>query len=154
MANTNSWAFPNLFDVTTNRINIVEDEASVTNRTRLLILTEPTELYMNPNFGVGLKRYLWQYNTDNVKAMIKDRIKDQLAINEPCVEAQETEFSDDLLEEELNRFSSQEYNRLKMTIGLKTTFGGTAQVALDDEIPVWSDETTYTDTDSIALRDK
>ena len=152
MSNTNSWSFPNMLDVTTNKVNIVEDEASVTNRTRLLILTEPTELYNSPNFGVGLKRYLWQYNTDNVRAMIKDRIKDQLTLHEPCVDADATEFSDDLLQEESNQFSSQEYNRLKMTIGLKTTFGGIAQLPLDDEIPVWNNEES-SDTDEIALRD-
>ena len=152
MSNTNSWSFPNMLDVTTNKVNIVEDEASVTNRTRLLILTEPTELYNSPNFGVGLKRYLWQYNTDNVRAMIKDRIKDQLTLHEPCVDADATEFSDDLLQEESNQFSSQEYNRLKMTIGLKTTFGGIAQLPLDDEIPVWNNE-GHSDTDEIALKD-
>lgn len=152
MANTNSWSFPNILDVTTNKVNIVEDEASVVNRSRLLILTEPTELYNSPNFGVGLKRYLWQYNTENVRAMMKDRIKDQLRLHEPCVDADETEFSDDLLEEELNQFSSQEYNRLKMTIGLKTTFGGIAQLPLDDEIPVWNDGEP-SDTDELALED-
>lgn len=153
MANTNSWSFPNIFDVTTSKVNIIEDEASVVNRTRLLILTEPTELYMAPTFGVGLKRYLWQYNTENVRAMIRDRIKDQLRINEPCVEADSTQFSNDLLNEEVNKFNAQEHNRLKMTIGLKTTFGGVAQLALDDELPVWTDSETHTDTDEIALRD-
>lgn len=152
MSNTNSWSFPNMLDITTNKINIVTDEASVVNRTRLLILTESTELYNNPDFGVGLKRYLWQYNTENVRAMLKDRIKDQLRLHEPCVEADQTEFSDNLMDEEINRFSPQEYNRLKMTVGLKTTFGGVANLPLDDELTVWSDN-VKSDTDEIALRD-
>ncbi len=152
MSNTNSWNFPNMLDITTNKINIVTDEASVVNRTRLLILTESTELYNNPDFGVGLKRYLWQYNTENVRAMLKDRIKDQLRLHEPCVEADQTEFSDNLMDEEINRFSPQEYNRLKMTVGLKTTFGGVANLPLDDELTVWSDN-VKSDTDEIALRD-
>lgn len=141
-----------MLDITTNKINIVTDEASVVNRTRLLILTESTELYNNPDFGVGLKRYLWQYNTENVRAMLKDRIKDQLRLHEPCVEADQTEFSDNLMDEEINRFSPQEYNRLKMTVGLKTTFGGVANLPLDDELTVWSDN-VKSDTDEIALRD-
>lgn len=151
MSNTNSWNFPNMLDVTTNKVNIIENEASVVNRTRLLMLTEPTELYNNPKFGVGLKRYLWQYNTENVRAMLKDRIKEQLELHEPCVEAQDTEFSDDLLDEENNQFSAQEYNKLKMTVGLKTTFGGTAELPLDDEIPTWVEE-HMSDTDKAALR--
>ena len=152
MANTNSWNFPNMLDITTNRVNIIQDEASVTNRSRLLILTEPTELYNNPNFGVGLKRYLWQYNTENVRAMLKDKIKEQLRLHEPCVDADDTEFSDDLLDAENNQFNAQEYNRLKLTVGLKTTFGGTANLPLDDEISLGV-ENQIRDTDESALTD-
>ena len=57
MANTSSISFPNMFDVTGNCVSVVEDSQSIVNRTRLLMLTEPTELYMNPDFGVGLKKY-------------------------------------------------------------------------------------------------
>ena len=152
MANTNSWNFPNMLDITTNRVNIIQDEASVTNRSRLLILTEPTELYNNPNFGVGLKRYLWQYNTENVRAMLKDKIKEQLRLHEPCVDADDTEFSDSLLDAENNQFNAQEYNRLKLTVGLKTTFGGTANLPLDDEISLGV-ENQIRDTDESALTD-
>ena len=69
MASTSSLAFPQMFDVARNTVGVIEDNESVVNRSRLLILTEPTELHMNPDFGVGLKRYIWQYNTDNQKAI-------------------------------------------------------------------------------------
>lgn len=154
MSNTNSWAFPNMIDVTANKVNLVTDEKSVVNRDRLLMLTEPTELYMNPNFGVGLKRYLWQYNTPNTKAILQDRIKDQLELHEPCVEAQDTKFSDLMFTEEANQFDSQEYNKLKMSVGLVTDFGGTANIYLDDEIVRWTSDTEYTNTDELALRDE
>lgn len=154
MSNTNSWAFPNMIDVTANKVNLVTDEKSVVNRSRLLMLTEPTELYMNPDFGVGLKRYLWQYNTANTKAILQDRIKDQLEINEPCVSSSDTEFSDVMFTEEENQFDSQEYNKLKMSVGLVTNFGSTANMYLDDELVRWTSDSEYTDTDSIALRDE
>ena len=64
---TNSLAWPSMFDVARNKVSVIEDNQSVVNRSKLLILTDPTELYMNPNFGVGLKKYLWQYNTANQK---------------------------------------------------------------------------------------
>ena len=67
MAETTSLAFPNMFNITANRVSVIENTNSVSNRTRLLILTEPTELYNNPDFGVGLKRHLWQYNTESEK---------------------------------------------------------------------------------------
>ena len=85
MASTTSLSFPTMFDVARNTVSVVEDTKSVVNRTRLLILTEPTELYMNPDFGVGLRRHIWQYNVDNQKAIIKDRIIEQLRKHELCV---------------------------------------------------------------------
>lgn len=135
MAHTTSWAFPNLFDVARNRISVIADTASVVNRSRLLILTEPTELYNSPNFGVGLKRHLFQYNNENQKAIIKDRIVAQLELHEPSVEAKETSFADGLLFSGSagENPSAQEHNRLKMTVSLSCVFGDNAEVKLNDE---------------------
>ncbi len=89
--NTGSWSWPNMFDVARNRVNIAEDRNSIVNRVKLMILTEPSELYMNPTYGVGLKKYMFQYNRDNVIALIKDKIIEQLRLWEPCVQAEKTE---------------------------------------------------------------
>lgn len=134
MAETTSLSFPKMFNVSGNQVAVLEDSQSVVNRTRLLILTEPTELYNNPNQGVGLKRYLYQYNTDNQKAIIKDRIVDQLRIHEPCVVADDTQFADGLLFTGDSTSIEQEYNQLKMTVAVKTTFGDTLNVTLNNEI--------------------
>ena len=131
MLRTNSIAFPNMFDVSRGCVQIVSDNASIVNRSRLLILTEPTELYNEPNFGVGLKRHLWKYNTPNEQAIIKDRIVDQLRLHEPCVDADKTSFADGLLfsGSEDRKVSSDNYNQLKMTVGLHTVYGN--QVVVD-----------------------
>ena len=92
MAYTNSWAWPNIFNVSQNQVNVVEDNKSIVSRTRLLILSEPTSLFNSPDFGVGLKRHLWQYNTENQKAIIKDRIVAQLKLNEPSVFPEKTQY--------------------------------------------------------------
>lgn len=125
---TNSLAFPNMFNVANNCVGVLEDNISIVNRTRLLILTEPTELYNNPDFGVGLKRHLWQYNTENEKAIIRDRIVGQLSKHEPCCDAEQTQFADGLLFSGGDELSTQEYNQLKMTIALKTIFGDTLEI--------------------------
>lgn len=134
MANTTSIPWPNLFDVARNKLAIIENNASIVNRTKLLILTEPTELYNNPNFGVGLKRHLWQYNTENQKEIIKDCIVQQLKLHEPCVVPDETQFSDGLLFSGTNDpiNSAQDYNRLKMTVALKSIYGDTAEININD----------------------
>lgn len=135
MASTTSLSFPTMFDVARNTVSVVEDTKSVVNRTRLLILTEPTELYMNPDFGVGLRRHIWQYNVDNQKAIIKDRIIEQLRKHEPCVKPDETQIADGLLftGSHDNNDVIQDYNRLKMTVAMITVFGDNAEVTLNNE---------------------
>ena len=132
MFNTSSLAWPNMFGVSTNKVNVLTDNRSVVNRNKLLILTDPTEVYNSPTFGVGLKRYLWQYNTINTKAMIQDRIKNQLDMYEPRVDAEKTTFADGLMfSGEDSSISAQEFNQLKMTVGLQTTYGETLSIDLD-----------------------
>lgn len=137
MPNTTSWAWPNLFNISQNRVSVFEDNQSIVSRCRLLMLTEPTELYHEPNQGVGLKRFMYRYNTDNVKAEICDRCKDQFALHEPSVHAPDTEWAEGL------KFSGSDDNiitpneqsgHLKMTISVKTIYGDVLQVTPNDII--------------------
>jgi len=135
MAKTTSWAFPNMIDPSRNKVQIVEDDASVVNRVRLLMLSDPTELYNEPQFGLGLKRYLWQYNNANTLAIIQSKIIEQLTLFEPSVDAESTSFADGLLfTGEENLPSSQEYNQLKMTVGLHTIYGDELNVNLNTDV--------------------
>lgn len=132
--NTTSIAFPNMFNVTRNQVATYSGNKSIVNRTRLLILTNPTELYNSPTFGVGLKQYLWQYNTQNVKAIIQQKIKDQLKTYEPCVDSEQTQFADGLLitgTADVDRVQSD--NELKMTVGLQTIYNDVVDVAINLE---------------------
>lgn len=134
MSNTNSIAFPNLFDVTRNRVNLFTDNRSIVNRTKLLMLTDPTEIYHNPTQGVGLKRYLWQYNNDNTRALVRDRIVEQLREHEPSVNADNTKFSDDLIfTEQQKSYNAQDHNKLKMTVVLETVYGNILRFPIDIE---------------------
>ena len=132
MANTTSIAFPRMFDTARNRVAVIEDNASILNRTRLLVLTEPNELYYSPDFGVGLKQEMWKYNTPNLQAMIRDRIAEQLRMHEPCVNADATSFSSGLMgsESAQQQHAANNHNQLKMSIGLSTTFGDEVAVGL------------------------
>lgn len=127
---TSSLNWPNIFDVSRNRCAVAEDNSSIVSRTKLMILTEPTELYMNPSYGVGLKRHMFKYNTENEKALIKDRIVAQLKLWEPRVDADKTQFSDGLLYTGDINTIGQDYNTLNMTISLMTTYGDTVTVEL------------------------
>lgn len=134
MINTNSIAFPNMFDIARNKVAVIDDNQSIVNRTRLLMLTEPTELYHEPNFGVGLKQYIFHYNTENQKAIVQDRIKEQLRLHEPYVDPDKTQFADGLLfTGNDTQQPNQEYNRLKMTVALSCIYGDQLEVKLNDE---------------------
>ena len=135
MAQTTSLAFPNMFSIATNQVNVIEDTDSVANRTRLLILSEPTELYNNPDFGVGLKRHLWKYNNEAERGLVKDRITEQLRLHEPSVYPDQTKYTDGLLfTDDPSRVGSPaDSNHLKLTVALQTVFKEEARVELNSE---------------------
>lgn len=129
MSNTNSLAFPQMFNVSQNNVAVVEDSQSVANRSRLLLLTEPTELFNNPSFGGGLKRHLWKYNTQNETAIIKDRIIEQLRLHEPCVDSEQTRVIEGLQYSGGDAAKvAQEYNKLNLTVVLITKYGDEVEV--------------------------
>ena len=132
MANTNSIAFPNMLNVAQNTVAVLEDNQAVANRVKLMLLTEPTEMYNTIKFGAGLKRYLFQYNTDNTQRRMKDQIVEQLREYEPCVNADNTKFADGLLYTGGNSESSaQDANHLKTTMILETTYSESVSIDLD-----------------------
>lgn len=119
-----SWSWPNLFDVARSKVSLYRDTASIVNRVKLLLLTEPTELFMTPNFGVGLKKYMFTYNNDNTIALIKDNLIEQLRIWEPAVIPEDT-----IVERGLNYTggtdtlgTTKALNSLNLTITLKTKY--------------------------------
>lgn len=134
MALTTSLAFPNMFNISNNSVSVYEDLQSVTSRTRLLLLTSPTELYNSDDFGVGLKNYIWQYNTVNTSAIIQQKIQSQLALHEPCVEADKTIFSDGLQytsDPTTGQSTVVPGNELDMTVAVTTTFKSSATIDLN-----------------------
>ena len=132
--NTTSIGFPNLFDVSRNRVATISNNASVANRVRLLLLTEPTELYMNPRFGVGLKRFLFQYNNENVIAQIKDRLIEQLRLWEPCVDADKTTVVRGLVYSGRSVVeAAAETNRLNLTITVYTIYGDKLDISVNGD---------------------
>lgn len=134
MAETTSLAFPNMFNITTNQVSVIENTASVANRTRLLILTEPTELYNNPDFGVGLKRHLWKYNNSAERGLVEDRITAQLRLHEPCVYPEKTQYTDGLMfTGDQNSNVAADSNTMAMTVALQTIFKEEARVTLNSD---------------------
>lgn len=128
-----SFSYPNMFDVSRSKVNLYNDIKSITNRVKLLLLTEPTELYMNPSFGVGLSKYMFTYNNDNTIALIKDKLIEQLKLWEPSVIAEETEVTRGLsyTSPDDTERSEEDLNKLDLTITLKTVYMQTVSFGIN-----------------------
>jgi phage baseplate assembly protein W len=76
-----------------------------------LCLTSPGEKCMDLNFGVGLRRYLFELNSGLTTSKIDSKIREQATKYMPFIEIQEIDFKNN--EEEMD------YNMLSMSIRYK-----------------------------------
>lgn len=128
-----SFAFPNMFDVARNKVSLYNNEKSLTNRIKLLILSDPTEMHMNPRFGVGIRKYLYRYNNDNTLALIRDNIIDQLKMWEPGVIAEETKVTRGIQGDGVanNLSPDLDLNHLKITVTVTTSYNDIISLEID-----------------------
>ena len=59
----------------------------------MLILTNPGERVMEPEYGVGIRRFLFQNFESDVFARIDSKIRDQVAKYMPAVQIKRLQFS-------------------------------------------------------------
>ena len=60
---------------------------------KMLLLTSPGERIMDPNFGVGMRRFLFDQNDSNTHSRIKTRIKKQVADYMSFIEIEDVIFA-------------------------------------------------------------
>lgn len=53
---------------------------------KMLLLTNPGERVMDPNFGVGMKTYLFENHHDNLGAEIETKIRKQVDTYMPAID--------------------------------------------------------------------
>ena len=87
---------------------------------KMLVLTNPGERVMDPNFGVGVSRYLFEMIEDNsVYADIDSRIREQVSLYLPYVSIQRVEFLSEI--------------RNRNKINLKITYS-VPRISLNDQL--------------------
>lgn len=59
---------------------------------KMLLLTSPGERVMFPRFGVGMRRYLFEMQSDEVFAAIDSKIREQVSIYLPYIKIQRVQF--------------------------------------------------------------
>tara|TARA_Y100001938_G_C8080814_1_gene428939 strand:- start:2012 stop:2380 length:369 start_codon:yes stop_codon:yes gene_type:complete len=60
-------------------------DETVRQNLKMLILTNPGERVMEPDFGVGMQQYLFYNFSENIETQISERIKTQVARYMPSV---------------------------------------------------------------------
>lgn len=68
---------------------------------KMLLLTSPGERVMEPEFGVGIKNYLFENFNSSTYNKIRTRTKEQAQIYMPSIRIEEIQFSGE--DQELNR---------------------------------------------------
>ena len=131
---TSSLSWPHMFNVVQNTVSVFTDANAVSSRSKLLILTEPTEIYNEPNQGVGLRKHMFKYNNENERAIIRDQIVDQLRLHEPQCVPEHTKFVDGLIYSgSTSKESMVHVNKLEMTVTIETVFGALANISIESD---------------------
>ena len=73
----------------------VSDAEAVEQAIRTLLLTEPGERLRRPDYGVGLRRWLFSANTLELRTQITRAIEEALARHEPRILVQEVVVASD-----------------------------------------------------------
>ena len=76
------------------KLNKTLNEA-VKQNLKMLVLTVPGERLMDPDFGVGLSRYLFEPNINLIWGEIESTIRQQVTIYLPFVEIEDIDFGAD-----------------------------------------------------------
>ena len=66
---------------------------------KMLILTNPGERVMNPDFGVGIRQYLFENFESDVYARIDTRIREQTSVYLPVITIQSIQFGTGTIED-------------------------------------------------------
>ena len=61
---------------------------------KMLVLTSPGERVMDPNFGVGIKRFLFEMVDNEVFSRIDSKIRDQVKIYLPYINIDRVRFQE------------------------------------------------------------
>jgi phage baseplate assembly protein W len=76
------------------------DKRLIKENMKQILLTNPGERVHLPKFGVGLRRYLFEMNDEQLAGAIKERIIEQINTYEPLAEIMDIQFKqvDNLLQ--------------------------------------------------------
>jgi len=89
------WKFPVQVDATTGRIRMAEGEDDIEESIRIIIRTSKGERLMRPDFGCGLRDFVFGTTDETSLRLIASDVQDAIRIWEPRVKDVEVEVKPD-----------------------------------------------------------
>jgi hypothetical protein len=90
------WAFPPAFNFDRGIPELVEDGEDIKQSLRIIIGTIPGERIMFPTFGCSIHKFVFESNDPTHISILKDSIYDAILYNEPRIQLEKIEITDDL----------------------------------------------------------
>ncbi|MFF2090997.1 GPW/gp25 family protein [Paenibacillus sp. NPDC058174] len=87
------WKFPVQVDATTGRIRMAEGEEDIAESIRIILRTSKGERLMRPNFGSGLKEFVFGTTDDTSMRLLATDVEASIRGWEPRVKDVEVEAS-------------------------------------------------------------
>ncbi|MGG1635318.1 GPW/gp25 family protein [Paenibacillus sp. NRS-1760] len=89
------WKFPVQVDATTGRIRMAEGEDDIEESIRIIIRTSKGERLMRPDFGCGLRNFVFGTTDETSLRLIASDVQEAIRIWEPRVKDVEVEVKPD-----------------------------------------------------------
>lgn len=88
------WSFPPHFDKQARSVEMVSDEQDIKESLMILLTTQLGERVMNPTFGAGMDRMIFEPLTTGLKTYMKDVVEKAVLRFEPRIDLNEVEMED------------------------------------------------------------
>ena len=93
------WAFPPAFDIDSKSVRLVSEEKDIEESIRIILGTIPGERIMNPKFGCGLIRHVFETTDATTITILKDLVYDALLFYEPRIKSEKINIITDKIVE-------------------------------------------------------
>ncbi len=111
------WAFPPVFDKYSQTVHMVANEEDIKESIHIILGTIPGERLMFPQFGCGIRKFIFESNDPTQMTMLKDTVYLALLYNEPRIKVEDIE-----VHETINASNSEDIGRLNGKIYLHISY--------------------------------
>lgn len=89
------WSFPPQFDLQSNSVNMLEDDADILSSLEILLGTRPGERVMLPQYGCNLDPLLFETLSTRLKTLMADNIQSAILYFEPRIQVETVKLHQD-----------------------------------------------------------